>query len=96
MVVLKRSNEQKIGEDAKKIAEANNFVIQSYKFEAIKEDLRKPRIVRVGAVQNSIAAPTTAPVSVQREKVFEKIGKLIEAAAAENVNILCLQELWSE
>lgn len=90
------SNELPIAAAAQKIADANNFVIQSYGFEAIKEDLRKPRVVRIGAVQTSIAASTSAPVSVQREKVFEKIGKIIEAAAADNVNILCLQELWSE
>jgi beta-ureidopropionase len=71
-------------------------VIQSYGFEALKEDLRKPRIVRIGAIQHSLAEPTTAPVGVQREKIFEKIGKMIEAAAADSVNVLCLQELWSE
>lgn len=85
-----------VSDAAKKIADANNFVIQSYKFDAIKEDLRKARIVRVGAIQHSIAVATTAPISVQREKIFEKVGKLIDAAAAENVNILCLQEFWSE
>lgn len=81
---------------AQKIAAANNFVIKSFGFEAIKEDLRKPRITRIGAVQTSIVEPTSAPVSVQREKIFEKIAKIIEAAAADNVNILCLQELWSK
>lgn len=90
------SNELKVSAAAQKIAEANNFLIKTYGFEAIKEDLRKPRIVRIGAVQTSIVAPTTAPVSVQRDKIFEKIGKIIEAAAADNVNILCLQELWSK
>lgn len=90
------SNELKISPAAQKIADSNNFVIKSYGFEAIKEDLRKPRIVRIGAVQASIVEPTSAPVSVQREKIFEKIGKIIEAAAADNVNILCLHELWSK
>lgn len=90
------SNELPVSAGAQKIADANNFVIKSYGFEAIKEDLRKPRIVRIGAVQTSIVAPTSAPVSEQRDKIFEKIGKIIEAAAADNVNILCLQELWSE
>jgi len=88
-------NELKVSQAAQKIAEANNFVIKSYGFEAIKEDLRKPRIVRIGAVQTSIVAPTTAPVSAQRDKIFAKIGKIVEAAAADNVNILCLQELWT-
>lgn len=86
----------KISAAAQKIADENNFVIKTYGFEAIKEDLRKPRVVRIGAVQTSIVAPTNAPVSVQRDKIFQKIGKIIEAAAADNVNILCLQELWSE
>lgn len=90
------SNELPVSANAQKIADANNFVIQSYGFTAKAEDFRKPRIVKIGAVQTSIAASTSAPVSVQREKVFEKIGKIIEAAAADNVNILCLQELWSE
>jgi len=88
-------NEMKVGNAAKKIADANDFVIQSYKFDAIPEDLRKPRVVRIGAVQTSLVAPTTAPVSVQRDKIFEKTGKIIDAAAAENVNILCLQEFWT-
>lgn len=79
---------------AKKLADENSFVIKSYKFDAIKEDLRKPRIVRIGATQTSLAAPTTDPVGVQRQKIFDKVTKLIEAAALENVNILCLQELW--
>lgn len=90
------SNELPVSAAAQKIADANNFVIKSYKFDAIKEDLRKPRIVKIGAVQSSIVAPTTAPVSEQRDKIFEKIGKIIDAAAADNVNILCLQEFWSK
>lgn len=77
------------------MADANDFVIQAYKFDAIPEDLRKPRVVRIGAVQTALAVPTTEPVSVQRDKIFEKTGKIIDAAAAEGVNILCLQEFWS-
>jgi beta-ureidopropionase len=86
----------KISSGAEKLASANDFVVKSYKIDALKEDLRKPRIVRIGAIQNSLATPTTDPVNVQRDKIFEKVGKLIEAAGAENVNILCLQELWSK
>lgn len=90
------SNELKVSVAAQKIATDNNFVIKAYGFEAIKEDLRKPRTVRIGAVQTSIVAPTTAPVSEQRDKIFEKVGKIIDAAALDNVNVLCLQELWSK
>jgi predicted amidohydrolase len=47
-------------------------------------------------VQNSIAAPTTDSIQNQRKKIYEKIERIIEAAAQDNVNILCLQEAWSE
>lgn len=83
-----------ISKNGLKIATDNNFIIKAYKFDAIKENIRKPRIVRVGSVQTSLASPTTDPVSIQRQKSLEKIEKIIEAAASENVNILCLQELW--
>jgi len=79
----------------KKIADTNNFVIQSYQFEAIKEDLRKPKIVKIASIQTSLAAPTSATIGVQRQKIFDKVAKMIEAAAAENVNVLCLQEFWT-
>lgn len=88
-------NELAVSKEAQAIADKNDFVIRSYGFSALPEDLRKPRIVRIGAVQTSIVKPTTAPVSQQRSAVFDKIGKIIEAAAADNVNILCLQELWT-
>ncbi|CAO1354520.1 unnamed protein product [Diamesa hyperborea] len=84
-----------ICETAKKIASENNFEVKSFGFEALAEDLRKPRIVKIGAVQNSIVADTTAPIGVQRDQIFQKIGKIIEAAGADNVNVLCLQEAWT-
>jgi beta-ureidopropionase len=89
-------NKQKVSENAKVMAEDNNFDVRSYKFEAIKEDLRKPKIVKIGAIQNSIALETYHSINAQREAIFGKIGKFIDAAAADGVNVLCLQELWSE
>ena len=40
---------------------------QAYRFDAAPEQLRPPRIVRIGLVQNGIKAPTTAPYAEQRE-----------------------------
>ena len=90
------SNALEISETSKNIALENNFEVKSFGFEALGEDLRKPRIVKIGAVQNSIVAETTAPIGVQRDQIFQKIGKIIEAAGADNVNVLCLQEAWSK
>lgn len=75
--------------------ERNNFEIAAYDFPAIKEDTRSPRIVRIGIVQHSIGTTTDKPISEQRQAIFDKIAPIIECAASEGVNVLCLQEAWS-
>jgi len=45
------------------------LVLQAYKFSAAPEQLRAPRVVRVGLIQNSICAPTTAPFAEQRSAI---------------------------
>lgn len=52
--------------------------------------------MKLGAVQNSIVAETTASIIEQRDSIFQKIGKIIEAAGADGVNVICLQEAWSK
>jgi hypothetical protein len=42
-------------------AENGQYDMQAYAFSAAPEQLRAPRVVRVGLVQNSIVLPTTAP-----------------------------------
>ncbi|KPJ19394.1 Beta-ureidopropionase [Papilio machaon] len=73
----------------------NNFEISCYDFPANKEEIRKPRIVKVGLIQHSIAIPTDKPIIEQRTAIFEKVKKIIEIAVDEGVNVLCLQEAWS-
>ena len=58
--------------------------------------LRPPRIVRVGLIQNKIVLPTTAPVLDQLTALHKLIGGIIEAAAAGRVNVVCMQEAWSK
>ena len=41
--------------------------LQGYKFRAAAEELRAPRIVKIGLVQHSIVKPTTAPFAEQRQ-----------------------------
>lgn len=77
------------------LASENQFQIAAYEFTAKPEETRKPRIVRVGVIQHSIAIPTDKPIAEQRQAIFAKIKKLIESAGNEGVNILCLQEAWS-
>lgn len=51
---------------------------------------------QVAAVQNSIVRPTTDPINVQRDAIHGKIEKIVNSAAASNVNIICFQEAWSK
>ncbi|KAM3965558.1 beta-ureidopropionase [Aphomia sociella] len=75
--------------------EDNNFDIKAYNFPAKNEETRSPRIVKVGIIQHSIAISTDKPITEQRQAIFEKIRKIVEAAGDEGVNVLCLQEAWS-
>jgi len=43
------------------------FDLQAYAFAAAPEELREPRVVRIGLVQNAVVAPSTAPFSEQRK-----------------------------
>jgi len=61
-----------------------------------QEQLRaEPCRVRIAAIQNSIAAPTSLPIVEQKAAMFTKVGTMIEAAAAGGANIVCLQECWT-
>lgn len=77
------------------LSSSHNFDLQAYRFQAQKESLREPRIVRVGLIQNSIALATTAPFADQKRAIFRKLKPIIEAAGSSGVNILCLQEAWT-
>lgn len=50
---------------ALKFADENDFELVGYKFGVQEEQLRRPRIVRIGAVQNKIVLPTNAPLANQ-------------------------------
>ncbi|XP_054717163.1 beta-ureidopropionase-like [Uloborus diversus] len=82
-------------EEAISTANEKNFELKGYAFDAEKEELRPPRTVRVGIIQNAIVEPTDAPVSVQREAIHKRIEEIIEVAAQCGVNIICFQEAWT-
>lgn len=86
----------KLPENATTLAQENGFEIKGYRFTARPEQLRQPRVVRVGAIQNSIALPTTAPIEKQREGIWNKLKVMIKAAAQAGCNIVCTQEAWSK
>jgi len=76
------------------IADEYNFEVRGSQFTAGHEQLTPPRIVRIGLIQNSIVLPTTEPIHTQYLAIQNKIEKIIDAAGAMGVNVLCLQETW--
>lgn len=52
---------------AQQAAADHAFDLQAYRFTAAPEQLRAPRVVRVGLIQHGIVKPTTAPFDEQRQ-----------------------------
>lgn len=77
------------------LASKHDFEVKAFKMGAADEQLRPPRIVRVGLVQNKIVLPTSAPIQEQRDALHQRIGQIVEAAYHANVNIICFQETWT-
>ncbi|XP_057267272.1 beta-ureidopropionase isoform X2 [Pezoporus wallicus] len=76
-------------------AQERDFELQGYGFDAEPEQLRRPRIVRVGLIQNKIPLPTDTAVSVQVAALHRRIAEIVEVAAQSGVNIVCFQEAWT-
>jgi beta-ureidopropionase len=54
-----------------------------------------PRTVKCGLIQAANAAPTDAPIEEIKRANVEKHVKMIEDAARQNVQILCMQEVFN-
>ncbi|XP_042817429.1 beta-ureidopropionase isoform X2 [Panthera tigris] len=76
-------------------ASEGDFELQGYAFEAAKEQLRPPRTMRVGLVQNRTPLPADAPVAKQVTALHRRIEAIAEVAAMCGVNIICFQEAWT-
>ena len=58
-------SELSLPDAAVKKANAKDFELAGYRYSAAPEGSRKPRVVRIGLVQNKIVLPTTAPLAEQ-------------------------------
>ncbi|ENN77619.1 hypothetical protein D910_07597 [Dendroctonus ponderosae] len=72
-----------------------NFDIQAYSIPCPEEQLRKPRLVRVGLFQHQIPLPAPSKVQDMKEAMFKMAREALDAAAAMNVNVFCFQEAWN-
>ncbi|XP_022407102.1 beta-ureidopropionase isoform X1 [Delphinapterus leucas] len=76
-------------------ASKGDFELQGYAFQALTEQQRRPRTVRMGLVQNRTPLPADTPVVKQVTALHRRIEAIVEVAAMCGVNIICFQEAWT-
>ncbi|XP_023322430.1 beta-ureidopropionase [Eurytemora carolleeae] len=76
-------------------AEAENYQVKAFSIPALPEETRRPRLVKIGLIQNKIVLPTDSPIQDQISALHARIGAIIENAGRAGVNIVCLQEAWT-
>ena len=91
----KRVQNVDLGEKAALRAAEGDYALQGYRFGAAEEQLRPPRNVRIGMIQNACVLPATAPFDAQKQAIHDRVEEMIHTAAAAGVNVLCLQEAWN-
>ncbi|XP_035236103.1 beta-ureidopropionase isoform X1 [Anguilla anguilla] len=89
------NRELELSKSAVDAALERDFELKGCIFEAGREQLRQPRVVRVGLIQNAIVLPTDAPIMEQITALHRRVGEMVEVAAMCGVNIVCFQEAWT-
>lgn len=77
------------------LARDSNFELSGYYINALDEQLRQRREVKIGIIQNSIQCPTESPVIDQIKAIHERVGSMLDVAGRAKVNVVCLQEAWT-
>lgn len=65
----------------------NDFHLLSTTISANPEQLRAPRVTRIGLIQNKWPTSTTAPLVQQREAIQSRISTMVESAGALGVQV---------
>lgn len=81
------------------MASDHKLELQGYIFPCPKEQLRAPKIVRVGAAQFKTPFGSdigSATVAEHLKAAYKLVEQIVSVAAKCGVNILCLQEAWSK
>jgi hypothetical protein len=82
--------------DAESKAQEHDLELVSCRFDSAPEQLRPPKIVRVGIFQHKLPLPPGVPIKEQRDALYKLAKGAIETAAIGGVNVFCFQEAWSE
>ncbi|KAL0489907.1 beta-ureidopropionase [Acrasis kona] len=78
-------------------SETKNYDLKYFSMvdNAIQEQLRPRRVVKIGVIQNAIVKPTNASVQDQYLAIRDRVTEMIHAAGRLGVNVLGLQEAWT-
>eukprot|EP00884_Botryococcus_braunii_P017411 jgi/Botrbrau1/4353/Bobra.105_2s0002.1 len=88
-------SELQLPKEVCQLATDADFDLKAFSIRAAEEQLRAPRVVRVGLIQNAVVVPTTAPFDEQYNAIVERVSQMVEAAGKAGVQVLCLQEAWT-
>lgn len=86
---------QKVPASVESLAQSYNFEVKAYTIPCPEEQIRNPRIFKIGLFQNEIPIPATSKIHAMRNAMFKMATEAIEVAAKMNVNIFCFQEAWN-
>ncbi|KAJ8957988.1 hypothetical protein NQ318_001990 [Aromia moschata] len=96
---LKKSrvwNEIQVSDECRELASKYNIELVTCGFNCREEQLRSPKIVRVGLFQHKLVPfPTSTPVQELKYALFKFANKAIRTAARGGVNIFCFPETWN-
>ncbi|XP_017774693.1 PREDICTED: beta-ureidopropionase [Nicrophorus vespilloides] len=88
-------NPLQLSSEALNHAEIDNFELKGYGFDIRQEQLRAPRLVRVGVFQNATPLETWAPIEQQRHAFYGMAKRALLTAFCSGVNVFCFQEAWN-
>lgn len=82
-------------EDELQKAKDADLELKGYIFKCPREQIRSPRIIRVGVFQNKIPLETWTPIKENLDSFYDMAKRVIEIAVSQKINIFCFQEAWS-
>ncbi|KAL7074285.1 hypothetical protein ACQ4LE_006397 [Meloidogyne hapla] len=94
LIYGRRCPQLSLSNDLLESSVGSGFEIKGFQIKALEEQCRRPRRIRVAAIQNKIVLPTSAPIVQQRDAIHQRIVVMIDTAARAGAQIICLQEAW--
>ncbi|KAJ8921179.1 hypothetical protein NQ315_013651 [Exocentrus adspersus] len=91
----KETYEISIPKDVSELSAISNIQVVTCGFNSKGEQLRAPRVVRVGLFQHQHPVSTVTPIKETRDALFKLAREAIELAFKGGVNIFCFQEAWN-